>query len=64
MAKGKEFHRLTLDVEPPLHAGLKRLADKHDRSASRQAKVILKEYVEMHDHEYAKKVSQDDSKRA
>lgn len=39
--KKKDFHRLTIDLEPAIYAKLKKLADIENRTASREAKVLL-----------------------
>lgn len=44
--KKLEFHRLTIDLEPDLFKQLKAHAAENERSASKQAKVIIKEYLE------------------
>ena len=36
-----DYHRLTLDLEPELYAKLKEMADAQERTASKQAKVML-----------------------
>lgn len=55
MAKSKPaFHRLLIDIDVELHAKLKAIAKRNERSVSKQAKVILKEAVE-HDARQAQR---------
>lgn len=44
--KKPEYHRLTIDLEPDLYAHLKEMALREDRSASKQAKVLIKDGLE------------------
>jgi hypothetical protein len=46
MKEQPAFHRLTIDFEKELYAKLKALANENDRSASKQAKAMLRQALE------------------
>ncbi len=40
-----EFHRLNIDLEPAIYQIIKKLANNNERSVSKQAKVMLVEFM-------------------
>jgi hypothetical protein len=44
-----DYHRLTIDLEIEMYKALKSIAAAEERSVSKQAKMILKEWLEDHD---------------